>query len=150
MTESLHPAASHHLPSFITAPGDTDVLMVIMTVVLLAATVGFGVLFFHLHTLPERIAHKSHKLQFEVVAVLGLLALFTHIHLFWVAGLLLALIEFPDFGGLLGRIAGSVENIAGVKPPEDPPENSRSSVAGNGHGDVVSTVARVGHSSARS
>jgi hypothetical protein len=31
------------------------------------------------------------------VAVLGLLALFTHIHLFWVAGLLLALIDFLIF-----------------------------------------------------
>ena len=66
-----------------------------------------------MHTLPERIAHKSHKLQFEIVAVLGLLALFTHIHLFWVIGLLLALIDLPDIGGWLGRIAGSVERIAG-------------------------------------
>ena len=32
----------------------------------------FGVLFLTLHTLPERMAHKSHKLQFEIVAVLGL------------------------------------------------------------------------------
>jgi hypothetical protein len=51
--------------------------------------------------------------------VLGLLALFTHIHAFWVAGLLLALIEVPDLGSFLGRIAGSVEKMAGVKPPED-------------------------------
>ena len=150
MTESLHPAASHHLPMFITAPGETDVLMVIMAVVLLAATVGFGILFFRLHTLPERIAHKSHKLQFEIVAVLGLLALFTHVHLFWVAALLLALIEFPDFGGLLGRIAGSVENIAGTKPPEGPPERPHESIAGNGQGDVAATASETGHSGARS
>ena len=39
-------------------------------------------------------------------------------HIFWVAGLLLALIDFPDFGGWLGRIAGSVEKIAGIKPGE--------------------------------
>jgi len=32
--------------------------------------------------MPERMAHKSQKLQFEIVAVLGLLALFTHNHLF--------------------------------------------------------------------
>ena len=38
--------------------------------------------------------------------MLGLLALFTHMHLFWVAGLLLALIDIPDFSGSLGRIAG--------------------------------------------
>src|SRR5262245_28625228 len=104
MSVELHPAASHHLPSFITAPGDTDVLMVVMAVVLGASVLLFGVLFLTLHTLPERMAHKSHKLQFEIVAVLGLLALFTHMHIFWVAGLLLALIDFPDVGGWLGRI----------------------------------------------
>jgi len=30
VSESLHPAAPHHLPSFITAPGDTDILMVVV------------------------------------------------------------------------------------------------------------------------
>lgn len=112
MSASIHPAASHNLPSFITAPGDTDVLMVVTAIILLASVVAFGVLFLTLHTLPERMAHRSHKLQFEFVAVLGLLALFTHMHIFWVAGLLLALIDIPDFGGWLGRIAGSVEKIA--------------------------------------
>ena len=117
MTESLNPAASHHLPRFITAPGETDVLMVITAIVLVLCIVAFGILFLRLHTLPERMAHKSQKIQFEIVAVLGLLALFTHIHAFWVAGLLLALIDFPDFGSFMGRIAGSVEKIAGEKPP---------------------------------
>jgi hypothetical protein len=65
------------------------------------------------------MAHKSQKIQFEIVAVLGLLALFTHIHAFWIAGLLLALIDVPDFGSFLGRIAGSVEKIADTKPPAD-------------------------------
>jgi hypothetical protein len=78
----------------------------------------FGSLFFRLHTMPERMAHRSHKLQFEIVAVLGLLALFTHIHLFWVAGLLLAMIDIPDFGGSLSRIAGSTEKLAGLGPGE--------------------------------
>jgi hypothetical protein len=118
MTPSLHPAATQHIPGFITAPGETDVLMVVMTIVLVGSVVGFGVLFLRLHTLPERIAHRGHKLQFEIVAVLGLLALFTHMHVFWVAGLLLALIDFPDIGGWMGRIAGSVEKMAGVKPGE--------------------------------
>jgi multisubunit Na+/H+ antiporter MnhF subunit len=118
MTASLHSAASHHLPPFITAPGETDVLMVVMAMFLLVAVLMVGILFFRLHALPERIAHKGHKLQFEIVAVLCLLALFTHVHLFWVAALLLALIDFPDFGGWLGRIAGSVEKIAGITPGE--------------------------------
>ena len=118
MNELLHPAATKHLPSFITAPGETDVLMVAMSVILVLVILGFGSLFFRLHTLPERMAHRSHKMQFEIVAVLGLLALFTHIHLFWVAGLLLAMIDIPDFGGSLSRIAGSTEKIAGLKPGE--------------------------------
>ena len=104
--------------AFITAPGETDVLMVVMAVILLLSVLGFGILFLRLHTLPERMAHRSHKLQFEIVAVLGLLALFTHMHLFWVAGLLLAMIDIPDFGGSLSRIAGSAEKIAGLKPGE--------------------------------
>jgi hypothetical protein len=112
MTKSLHPAASDHLPMFITAPGGTDVMMVVMAVILLGIVLAFGILFFRLHSLPERMAHRTHKVQFEIVAVLCLLALFTHIHLFWVAALLLAMIEFPDIGGWLGRIAGSVEKIA--------------------------------------
>ena len=116
MTASLHPAAPHHLPPFVTAPGETDVLMAVMAVFLVGAVLAVGLLFLRLHTLPERIAHKSHKLQFEIVAVLGLLALFTHMHVFWVAGLLLALIDFPEFGRPLGRIAGSLETIAGNGP----------------------------------
>src|SRR6478736_10438127 len=94
---NMHPAAPHHLPAFITTPGESDYLMVAMAVLLVVAVLTVGIIFFRLHTLPERMAHKSNKLQFEIVAVLGLLALFTHIHLFWVAGLLLALIELPDF-----------------------------------------------------
>src|SRR6201990_6802 len=109
MTESLHPAASQHLPSFITAPGETDVLMVVMAIILAVAILMFGILFFRLHTMPERIAHKSQKVQFEIVAVLGLIALFTHMHIFWVAGLLLGMIVLSGFGHSLTRIASSQE-----------------------------------------
>jgi hypothetical protein len=63
------------------------------------------------------MAHKSQKLQFEIVAVLGLISLFTHMHIFWIAGLLLALIDLPDFSTPLARIAGSVEKIADVEIP---------------------------------
>ena len=113
MSDQLHPLAPHHLPSFITAPGETDVLMVVMGVFLVVAILAVGNFYLKLHTLPERMAHKSQKLQFEVVAVLGLLALFTHVHLFWIAGLFLAMIDIPDFGTPLRSIAQSVEKIAG-------------------------------------
>ena len=116
MTESIHPVASDHPPSFITAPGETDVLMVVMAIVLLLFVLMVGVLYFRLHALPERFAHK--KVQFQIVCVLALLAMFTHMHIFWIAGLLLALIDFPDFSGLLGRIAGSTEKIAAKNSPE--------------------------------
>jgi hypothetical protein len=140
MAEALHPAASHHMPSFITAPGDTDVLMVVMALILLLSTLVFGIVFFRLHTLPERIAHKSKKLQFEIVAVLGLISLFTHEHLFWIIGLVLALIDIPDFGGMLGRIAGSVESMAGIKPPDDPSQISHERAAGEAHGGAPSAA----------
>ena len=123
MAEPLHaaelnPAATAHLPKFFTAPGETDVLMVVTAIFLVVAVLSFGVFFFRLHTLPERMAHTTHKVQMEIVAVLGLIALFTHMHIFWIIGLLLALIEIPDFGGIFGRIAGSVEKMAGVKAGE--------------------------------
>src|SRR5436190_21663262 len=92
--------------------------MVVMSIVLLFCVVMFGVLFLRLHTLPERMAHRGHKLQFEIVAVLGLIALFTHMHIFWIAGLLLAMVDLPDFGTSLNRIAGSAEKIAGIEPDE--------------------------------
>src|SRR3982075_3218536 len=109
----------HHLPFYLAPGSGTDVLMVVMGVFLVAALIWVGTLYLRLHSLPERMAHKSEKLQFEIVAVLGLLALFTHIHLFWVAGLLLALIDIPDFGGWLGRITTAVKTIAGKKANDD-------------------------------
>ncbi|HXZ46439.1 MAG TPA: hypothetical protein VEH02_06900 [Pseudolabrys sp.] len=116
MAEQVNPVATHHLPMFITAPGETDVLMVVMAIILGLSVIGFGVLYFRLHALPEQIAHKGQKVQFEIVAILALIALFTHMHIFWIAGLLLAFVDLPDFTGFLGRIAGSVERMAGLKP----------------------------------
>jgi hypothetical protein len=118
----LHPAAPDHLPGFITAPGDTDTLMVVVGIILIGAVLMVGIFYLHLHTMPERMAHKSQKLQFEIVAVLGLLALFTHNHLFWVIGLFLAMIDLPDFSTPLRRIAGSVEKMAGDAPEPDAAE----------------------------
>jgi hypothetical protein len=115
-SEALHPDAPHHLPFFITAPGDSDSLMVLTGLFLLAAVVGIGVLYFKLHALPEQMAHRGQKVQFELVAVLALLALFTHNHTFWVAGLLLALLPLPDFTTPLRTIARSLERIADQPP----------------------------------
>jgi hypothetical protein len=116
LSEQIHPMAPHHLPFYLAPGSGTDVLMVVMGIFLVATVLWVGTLYWRLHSLPERMAHKSEKLQFEIVAILGLLSLFTHIHLFWVAGLLLALIDIPDFGTPLRSIAGSVEKIANNSP----------------------------------
>ena len=111
------PMTPHHLPFYIAKPGETDVLMIAMGVFLVLAVLGIGNLYLHLHSLPERMAHKGQKLQFEIVAVLGLISLFTHSHIFWIAGLLLALVDLPDFSTPLSSIAGSVERIADNENP---------------------------------
>jgi hypothetical protein len=117
VSATRHPGAASHLPPFITPPGSTDVLLLIMAVVLVGAVFAIGVFFFWLHSLPERMVHKSTKVHFDIVAVLALLSLFTHVHLFWVAALLLALVKLPDFSmpflsRTLNRITVSLERIA--------------------------------------
>ena len=121
MIDQLHPMMPHHLPFYVTRPGETDVLMIVMGIFLVMVILGVGNIYLHLHSLPERMAHKGQKLQFEIVAVLGLISLFTHIHIFWIAGLLLALVDLPDFTTPLSSIAGSVERIA---DSENPPTES--------------------------
>jgi hypothetical protein len=118
MTPLQAVAKPDHVPFFITGPGQSDVLFGIVALVLIGAVLAAGVLFFWLHSLPERMVHN--RAQFDIVAVLALLSLFTHIHAFWVAALLLALIRFPkfsvtDFSGPLDRIAGSLERVADAR-----------------------------------
>ncbi|WEX91017.1 hypothetical protein PZN02_004619 [Sinorhizobium garamanticum] len=146
MEESLHPAAVDHLPPFITAPGQTDVLFNVMIVFVLLLIFLIGILYLRLHALPEHMAHGASKVQLQIVGALALIALFTHNHLFWIAALLLAMIEFPDFSSPVRSMARSLSKIAGrdeetdeagtnaiepaarpldpqpSKPPPDPPQ----------------------------
>ena len=86
-----------------------------MAIFMVAAVVGIGVFYFKLHSLPEQMAHRGQKVQFEIVAVLGLLSLFTHNHLFWIAGLLLAFVPLPDFSTPLTSMAQSLGKMAGAR-----------------------------------
>lgn len=128
MTPFQAVARPDHIPFFVTAPGQTDVLFVVVALVLVGAVLAMGVFFFWLHSLPERMVHN--RVQFDIVAVLALLSLFTHIHAFWVAALLLALIKFPsfsvaDFSGPLDRIANSLESaVESQEAKETTPEPS--------------------------
>ena len=77
---------------------------------------GFGVLYFTLHALPEKIAHGTSSTQFQLIAVLALLAMFTHNNLFWVAALLLATIKLPDFTTPLNAISRTLAEIRDREP----------------------------------
>lgn len=136
MTESLHPLAPHHIPFFLPDADGGDRLMTTMLVGLVIAVVALGSLYMRLHSLPERIAHGNDRMQFEIVAILALLALFTHNNLFWVAALLLAFVRLPDFVTPLGSIADSLgtlarrervaRTVAGARPgdpPHAPPQD---------------------------
>ena len=109
----MNPLAPHYLPSFITAPGESDWLMTVMAVFLIVVVVSVGLIYLRLHALPEHMAHRTSKVQMQFVAVLALLALFTHNHVFWIAALLLALIELPDFSTPMNSIALSLEKLSG-------------------------------------
>lgn len=123
MAAAQHPAALHHLQGFITAPGETDVLFIVVAVIMIVSVLAAGVFFFWLHSLPERMVHN--KIQFDIVAILVLLSLFTHVHAFWIAALLLAVVTIPDFSlpdftSPLTRIADALEklNSAGRLPAD--------------------------------
>jgi len=107
MAGEIHPLAPHNLPPFITPPGESDGLMILMAVMLVLGVLGAGVFYLTLHTLPERMAHRRHRAQFELIAVLGLLALVTHQNLFWV--------------GPARRAVAALERIAGYRDGEDAP-----------------------------
>ena len=78
MSTAPNPIATHHLPFFVTPPGQTDVLYNISMIFVVAMIVLFGVIFLTIHSLPERLAHKTKKIQLDIVAVLCLLALGTN------------------------------------------------------------------------
>ena len=115
MASGVNPAATEHLPFFITPPGEPDTLFNVMVVVVLIAIVMIGVFYFRLHALPEHMAHRSTKVQYEIVAVLGLISLFTHNHMYWIIGLLLAMVQLPDFTTPVTSIADSLAKMAGTK-----------------------------------
>ena len=128
----LHPVATEHLPVFITAPGQTDWLLNAVAVFLIVAVLVIGNFYLRLHALPERMSHRANVVQMEIVAVLALISLFTHNHIFWIIGLLLAFIRFPDFQTPMVSIAESLERLSGRHDPslhnpmiEEPAEEAR-------------------------
>jgi hypothetical protein len=126
LTASPNPIATTHVPFFITAPGDTDVLFNATLVLVVACIILAGVVFLTIHSLPERMAHKSKKILLDLIALLCLLALLTHEHLFWFIAIVLAFIDIPDFLTPVNRIASSVATMAGQEADEKPADVSTS------------------------
>lgn len=117
---AINPLATDHPPFFLPGPDGSDGLMTFTIWFMVLAVFGVGILYLKLHALPEHMASSTKKLQMDIVAVLALLALFTHQNIFWVAALILAMIDFPDFGTPLKSMAGSLEKLAGRLPDPAP------------------------------
>lgn len=120
----LNPMAPEHLPIFIPAADGTDMLMRISVYMLIVMAFLGGVFYLYLHSLPERMAHGHGRTQFQIVAMLCLLALFTHQNIYWVAALLLAATTLPDYltplisgARSLARMSG--RDYEGDQPRED-------------------------------
>ncbi|GMG81050.1 hypothetical protein LNKW23_02620 [Paralimibaculum aggregatum] len=108
----LHEMAPEHIPIWLPGADGSDPLFTAMAVVLVGSILGIGALYFTLHALPERLAHKESHVQMQAVGILALLALFTHNNVFWVLALLLAALRLPDVTGPLSSIARSLDTLA--------------------------------------
>ena len=113
--DTIHALAPEHLPRFIGGPDGSDPLFTVVIVLLVALLMVVGNLYFKLHAVPERMAHKHNNTQLQFITMLTILALFTHNNVFWVAALLLAVVRLPDFTTPINSIAKSLAKIANVK-----------------------------------
>ena len=115
MSAPVHALAPHHLPKYLPGPDGSDPLFTAVLVLLVILLMAVGNLYFKLHAVPERMAHKHHNTQLQIITVLTILALFTHNNVFWVAALLLAVIRLPDFTTPINSIANSLQQLVDHK-----------------------------------
>ena len=102
---------TEHIPGYL-AGATSDPLMTIVAIFLIVSVLMAGVLYFKLHAVPEQIAHGKNHAQMQLIGILTLLALFTHNNIFWVAALVMAVVEVPNFMDPLRSIANSLDIIA--------------------------------------
>ena len=112
---------TEHIPAYL-AGAESDPLMIGMAILLIVIVLLIGVYYFKLHAIPEHIAKGKNHTQVQLIAILTIIALFTHNNVFWVAALVLAVVELPDFLSPLKSIARSLEILAGQKQPLDESE----------------------------
>ena len=112
MNESNLIVNLEHLPFYITGPGETDGLLLLVAIFLIGVVIAFGAFYFTIQSIPDRMVEGSGKAQMQIVGLLGLLSLFTLNNAFWIAALLLAAIRIPDFATPLGSISKSLKKLA--------------------------------------
>ncbi|MDJ0995674.1 MAG: hypothetical protein QNI90_19005 [Dinoroseobacter sp.] len=104
------------LPFYMTAIGQTDTLMIFMVVFVLALLIFGGVFYLHLHSVPDRMAHEANHTQLQLIGILTLIALLTHNNIFWIAAIIIAALNPPDFMTPLQSMARSLQRLATGAP----------------------------------
>ncbi|WP_371807878.1 hypothetical protein [Ruegeria sp. HKCCA0235A] len=120
----LHPMATGHIPGYVVAADGSDYLFSAMVVFFVVLVVLIGVGYLTLHSVPEKMAHENNHPQFQLVGILALLALFTHNGLFWIAAILVAGFQFPDFATPLRSIADAIRSLGPSPVPQTVPETT--------------------------
>ena len=116
MAQNVHPQAPHHLPGFLPGADGSDLLFTLVAIMVIVIVLALGVVYFTIHALPEKLAHKANSTQLQLIGILSLLALFTHNNFFWVFALLLAAVRMPDIVTPLDSISQSLKNLIGRDP----------------------------------
>ncbi|WP_131726312.1 hypothetical protein [Ruegeria denitrificans] len=109
---SISDEAMARLPFWVTAPGETDGFLIIVGLVLVAVLLSFGALYFTVQAIPDRMAAGSHKVQMQLVGVLGLISLFTLNNAFWIAAILIAAVPLHEIFPLKTELDISETNDA--------------------------------------
>lgn len=131
MAEYVNDALDKNLPIFITAPGEADWLFICVVVFVVFLVLALGVIYLSLHSIPEGMVKKTNTTQFQLVAILALLALFTNEHIYWIAALLLATFQLPDYGAMLDSMTKSLSIIAANDSPTDLSQSPTTAPEGN-------------------
>ena len=134
MGSSLSSEALERLPFWVTAPGDTDGFLIVVGLFLVAVLLGFGALYFTIQAIPDKMAAGAHKVQMQLVGILGLISLFTMNNAFWIAAILVAAVPLHEILPLRPAVEGASldEQEMGPDDPDDPvpdPEDEETELA---------------------
>ena len=96
MESNISAEALELLPFWVTPPGESDVFLFVVGCVLVLVLLGFGALYLTVQAITDRMAAGAHKVQMQLVGVLGLISLFTLNNAFWIAAILIAAVPLHE------------------------------------------------------